>query len=322
MSAQPTDAPPPPHPLLEDGSLVVHVAGDARLRERVGPWLPRVTHAPPPGAAARAEIHVHAGAPADAPPAGPPAMEMAGVAGWVLGETVVFADAAGAVGARVDLAARRADVRVRVDGAPAGTVEVVSTLTMVSALLVTRLGRALVHAAAVLPPGGGAWLLAGGSFSGKTSTCVTLIRGGWNWLSDDQVVLGHAAGGVRVEGWPRRFNLDHGYAEGASQGVRSRVDPDRFGPGEWRGTAPLAGLLFPRVLGDHPTELVPLHPAGALGLLVRNAPWLLADAGGAPVVLPLLQQAARLPAYELRLGRDSYCDAKRLQSVLAPAVDP
>ncbi|HET7229623.1 MAG TPA: hypothetical protein VFJ16_06445 [Longimicrobium sp.] len=312
------------HALLEDGSLIVVSAG-ARAHDLVELWLPLVTRNAAmvtDGTDARAVIRVRAGEPPHAPPPGAPAMEMSGVGGWVTGdgETVVFADAAGAIGVTVDLAARRAEVCVRTDRDPPETVQVVSTLTMVSALLLTRLRRALVHAGAVLPPGGGAWLLAGGSFSGKTSTCVTLIRGGWGWLSDDHVVLGRMDGEIRVEGWPRRFNLDHGYASGASRGVRSRVDPEAFGPGAWQSTAPLAGLLFPRVEAGAPTALVPLHPAGALALLVRNAPWLLADARGAAPVLSLFQRAARLPAYELRLGADSYCNADRLQMVLGPVI--
>jgi hypothetical protein len=201
-------------------------------------------------------------------------------------------------------------------------VQVVATLTMVAALLLTRLQRALVHAGGVVSPAGGGWLLVGGSFSGKTTTCVNLIRAGWDWLSDDHVVLGSRAdGGVDAEGWPRRFNMDHGYAAGAPQGVRSRVDPGLFGPGRRRDVDRVAGLLFPRVDAALPTALLPLHPAEALSLLLRNTPWLLADAAGAGPVLGLLERTARLPAYELRLGQDSYCNPGALQTVLAPALE-
>jgi hypothetical protein len=98
------------------------------------------------------------------------------------------------------------------------------------------------------------------------------------------------------------------------------VDPEGFGPGRWCRAAPLAGLLFPRVEAELPTLAEPLHPAAALAQLVRHTPWLLADAGAAGPVLALLQGAARLPAWQLRLGRDSYRDVQRLQMALSPAV--
>jgi hypothetical protein len=311
-----------PCSLLGDDSLGFSASPD--VLPLVEPWLPLGVRRGTSGRAA-AVIHVQSGAPGIPLPAGKPAMEMCGVHGWVFRaeEEAVLCDLDGRIGARVDLAARRAFVWLRAGAGDAPpVVQVVATLTMAAALLLTRLQRALVHAAGVVAPGGGAWLLVGGSFSGKTTTCVNLIRGGWDWLSDDHVVLGSGAGGgVGAEGWPRRFNLDHGYAAGASRGLRSRVDPGGFGPGRRTNGAGVAGLLFPRVDAALPTGLSPLHPAEALALLLRNTPWLLADAGGAGPVLGLLERAARLPACELRLGQDSYCNPGALQTALAPALE-
>jgi hypothetical protein len=305
--------------LLADGSLAIEAAPE--VAAAVEGWLPRVPHTAPPAPGA-ARIHAAAGAPPPAP-AGAPVLELRSVGGWLCpGERVVLAEPGGRIGAGVDLAARRAEVRI-LAGETAETigVEIFATLTICAALLLTRLGRAMVHAAAVVAPDGRARLLAGGTFSGKTSTCVTLIRGGWDWLADDHVVLSRAGdGGIAVEGWPRRFNLDHGYASAASQGARGRVEPDGFGPGRWRRSAPMGGLLFPRVEAERPTAAAPLHPAGALSLLLRHAPWLLADRAAAGPVLDLFQQAARLPAHELRLGRDGYCNASTLQFVLAATI--
>ncbi|HEV7587128.1 MAG TPA: hypothetical protein VGO40_03265 [Longimicrobium sp.] len=306
--------------VVDDGSLVVRA--DRGAWPAVEPWVPLGARTVRAGSAA-ACIRVESAPPADAVPAGEPLLELRAVRGWLLpAERVLLAEPGGRIGGIVDLAGRRATVAIA-PGEDAGGlgVEVFATLTIAAALLLTRLERALVHAAAVVAPGGGAWLLAGGSFSGKTTTCVNLIRGGWDYLADDHVVLGpDGTGGIRVEGWPRRFNLDHGYPAGASLGVRSRVDPGGFGPGRRRPAAPLAGVLFPRVQAELPTALAPLPAAGALASLLRHAPWLLADAGAARPVLGLLERAARLPAYELRLGRDSYCDAVALQFALVGAI--
>jgi hypothetical protein len=307
--------------LLEDGSLSIEA--DRETWAAVEPWIPRVPRrdeAAVHDAAAR--IRVESALP-EPPPAGAPALELRSVGGWVLPSgAVALAEPGGRIGGTVDPAALRASLRL----APGETTDALATelsaaLTIAAALLLTRLGRALVHAAAVVAPDGRAWLLAGGTFSGKTTTCLNLIRAGWDYLADDHVVLHPGAGGgIRVEGWPRRFNLDHGYAGGASVGVRSRVDPTGFGPGHWRPTAPLAGLLFPRVEAERPTALAPLHPAAALALVLRHSPWLLADRAGAAPILALLERAARLPAHQLRLGRDCYCDTERLQIELSLVI--
>lgn len=301
--------------ILEDGTLAVEA--DEDVLPIAATWLPRVPTLPGDGAAAR--IHVRFGESADPPPPAKPEIELRTVGGWVMRDERVLLHEPGArIGGEVDLAAKSAEIWVRPgETAQSIELEVAATLTIASALLLTRLGRALVHAAAVVPPGGGgAWLLAGGTFSGKTTTCLTLVRAGWAWLADDAVILAPGDGGaIHVEGWPRRFNLDHGYAAGESAGVRSRVEPEAAIAARWRRSAPLAGLLFPRVEADQPTTLEPVHPAGALSLLLRHSPWILADAAGAPSVLALLQRAAQHPAHGLRLGRDSYCDASALQFV-------
>jgi len=131
-----------------------------------------------------------------------------------------------------------------------------------------------------------------------------------------------STGRLRVEGWPRQFNLDHGYAEGASRGVRGRVDPEGFGPGRWRRAAPLGGVLFPRVAAELPTAVAPVAAADALSRLLDQSPWLLADPGAAAAILALLGDTARTPRYELRLGGDCYRDPARLQQVLRPVLDP
>ncbi len=308
--------------LLEDGSLAL--AADAETWEVVEPWVPRVPPRPPTPGEARAWLRTRPGAPAFAVPDEEPALDLRGVLGWIRpsGEIVLHGPD-GRVSGVVDPSARDAEVRLGASPEEAGAsgVEVFAALTLAAAFLAGRLGRTLVHAGAVVAPDGRAWLLAGGTFSGKTTSCLNLIRGGWDYLADDHVVLGPGVdGAVAVEGWPRRFNLDLGYAAGESRGVRSRVDPDAFGPGRWRRCAPLGGVLFPRVEAASPTAAAPLHPAGALSGLLRQSPWLLADPGAARPVLALLDRAARHPAFELRLGADSYADPARLRAVVEAAT--
>jgi hypothetical protein len=256
-------------------------------------------------------------------PAGEPMVELLNVRGWgdAAAARVRLGTPDGALWGTVDLPRMRAAVAVRRGSAPpAGDLS--GALTICAALLLGRLGRALLHAAAVVAPGGGAWLLVGDSHSGKTSTCVNLIRAGWDWLADDQVVArtDESGAGVVVEGWPRRFTLDDGFAAGRSLGRRTPADPARFGPGRLRVSAPLAGVLLPRVRAGEPTRLERAHPAAALGQLIRQSPWLLADPHAAPGVLGLLRRMAETPVFSLALGAETYADPQLLQARVSEAV--
>lgn len=307
--------------LLEDGSLAVRAT--PAVWPSVAAWMPRIPPVEPRPEGVRAWIEVGGGGPAFGVPVAEPVLRLCSVAGWPgPAGRLLLCDAERRVSAVVDPAAGRAEVRLVPPETPteAYRVELFAGLTLAAALLLGQLRRTLVHAGAFVAPDGRAWLLVGGTFSGKTTTCVNLIRAGWDYLADDHVVLGADGEGVRVEGWPRRFNLDHGYARGTPQGVRSRAEPDAFGPGGWRRTAPLGGILLPRVDAGRPTLAEPASAGDALSALLQQSPWLLADPGVAATILSLLKRTAQLPAFRLRLGQDSYADPEQLRAVLAPVL--
>lgn len=186
--------------------------------------------------------------------------------------------------------------------------ELFSTLTLTSALLLGRLDYTLVHAGGAVAPDGRSWLLAGDAWSGKSTVCASLIAGGWNYLADDQIVLGTTGGEVWAEGWPRDFHLDRGWWDSEPDGRRRKVDPEELGPGKWQPAAPVGGVLLPELSPEEPTRLLSCAAADALTLLVRQSPWLLCDRKVAEPLLDLLIQTVRRPTYRLRLGRDAFGD--------------
>lgn len=301
-------------------SLLAH--GELRLRAEpalaplIESWLPLFA-SPAEGADdGAALLDLREGAAAGTRPETEPVFRFGTAAGWLRpdGGVQMFADG-GSVAGLVEPGRRRA----RLQSTGASETELHDQATVASALLVDGLGRALLHAAAAVGPGG-AWLVVGDSHAGKSTTCVTLVDGGWGYLSDDQVVLSGASGAVSVEGWPRRFHLDAPPPAGRSLWRRA-VDPRERWPGREHRSAPLAGLLFPRVEADSPTELTPLHPADALGRLIRAAPWLLmGPAAGASRLLALLGAAAAAPSFSLRLGTDTYRNPDALLRCLEPAT--
>ncbi|HEY0151894.1 MAG TPA: hypothetical protein VGB92_07850 [Longimicrobium sp.] len=304
--------------LLADGALGLRVAPS--LMGAAEEW---VYPLPPAGAmSVRALIEVVEGC-APPRPGGTPAVRAPGMEGWIEGERVVLVGAGGDVGGMVELDSLRARVEVAADAQESleGRLRVREALSISAALLLARQHRALLHGAAVVAPGGGAWVLVGDTHSGKTTTCANLVRAGHGYLADDQVVV-HAddAGALVATGLPRRFTLDDGFARGESLGVRSPVDPDElFGPGSRRASAPLAGVLFPRVEADEPTRTEPASAADALTRLLRNSPWLAADPVSARPLLALLARIARLPAHDVRLGRDTLDKPAHLAALLALA---
>jgi hypothetical protein len=303
--------------VLDDGSLGVRMSPE--LLPLVEAWLPRFASQGAAPAAVRGWIEVRSGPTRFEPPSEPPRFSLGSLSGWFdEGGKVLLSESGQRVSGVLDLEGMQARIRLAVSEAEGAELrlEIFGILSLAAALLLGRMGRTLVHAGAVVDASGAAWLLCGESFSGKTTTCLNLVRLGWDYLSDDNVLLEEADGKVWVEGWPRPFNLDYGYESGASQGVRRRVDPLDYGPGRWRSRAPLGGILFPRVLAALPTTLSRLRVVDALAGLLRQNPWLIGDREAAAPLLKLMTRAAGYPAYGLQLGTDSYRDAAVIQRLL------
>lgn len=307
-------------PLLADGSLRLEV--QPPLLPYVRRWLPLLPYHETPSRDDAAVIRVAAGDPARAgEPAGAPVLRLGAADAWVDDALArVTLRCTGGCAGSGSLADLRLELVVPRAGEPEVEAwDVFSMCTLGGALLLGRMHRALVHAAAIVAPDGGAWLLAGDTHAGKSTTCINLIEAGWRFVSDDHVILFRDADGrLCVEGWPRRFHLDEGWKDGSPVHRRGEVHPHERWPGRWLRTAPLAGLLFPRVDAARATELAPAAASTALAGLMRQSPWLLADRARAPEILSFLRAASERPAYTLRLGLDTYRDTGRLLEVLRP----
>ena len=302
--------------LVADGA--VRLALDRSLYPLAERWIPQGL-GEPRGMSARTTISVRASRAPLRRPTEPATLALDRVAAWVdQGRaTAVLRGAAPSSGGVLSLAAGRG--RMQVDpagGAQEAAGDLYSMLTISAALLLARLERALVHAAAVVAPDGHAWLLAGDARSGKSTTCATLASAGWGYVSDDQVVLAAREDGVEVEGWLRPFHLDRNGEGGEPTGERCEVAPAELGLAGWRRTARLAGVILPSVAAREATVLTPVPAADALAGLVRQSPWLLACRAAAPAVLALLGRAVERGAFSLRLGRDTYRDPARLAACL------
>lgn len=137
--------------------------------------------------------------------------------------------------------------------------------------LLTRLfcskltGLLQLHAAAVADDAGRAWLICGPSRAGKTSLALSLMLEGWNWLTDELVLVDEAAP-TRLKGFKRNFNLKEPswplFPEtdqlphrreswsGHHQANIRFIDPEALKPDSFVPEADLAGILLPAYSED------------------------------------------------------------------------
>ncbi len=308
--------------LTADGALALQAPQS--LLPALGTWLPRGTKPSARGRRPRARIVIRLARPRlpQRAPQSKPTICFDQVRGWIApdaGRALLIAR--GALRATLLLPRHSAQIVLPREPSAAAVQDLPVLVHVASALLLSRLGRALVHGGAVVPPQGGAWLLVGDARSGKSTTTATLIAHGWNYVSDDQVVLKRSTRTRRLtaEGWPRDFHLDTGWVTGTSHGRRIAVDPRTLGHGRHQRQAPLAGALFLTIKPETPTALQPLSPAEAFSLLLRQSPWLMADPAAARQVVHLLEDASRLPARRLELGHDALRNGRLLAHLITGA---
>ncbi|MGO8871771.1 MAG: hypothetical protein ACLQPH_10295 [Acidimicrobiales bacterium] len=207
-------------------------------------------------------------------------------------------------------------IRIVVTGTdPADRVTAAHPLLTVALLeTVTRFGVFPLHAACLSLDGRGV-LVPGSSGSGKSTLSVTLVRAGFEFLSDDTVFLtGHAAS-IRVSGFPDEVDVtghtvsmfpELSYLAGTPlrpgrEKYSFRVE-DVFGVSAVRHCEPVA-LVFPRVGGRPSPLLEPLAPAEALFELTPNL--LLTEPVATQAHLDMVGGLVRgVPSYAFRPGPD------------------
>jgi hypothetical protein len=170
-----------------------------------------------------------------------------------------------------------------------------------------------IHAGAVARDGVG-FLLPGGSGSGKTSLCLTLMRAGFRYLTDDFVFL-KADDALRCVPVFRTFNVDASWASRfpelsflrdvppLPQGKRM-FNPERCYPGSHAASARPAVLVFPTIVTHPDSEVRRLSKREAFCRLLPQAR-LSADACTAEAHVRILETLVRdSDSYELRHGHD------------------
>jgi hypothetical protein len=214
---------------------------------------------------------------------------------------------------RVDPAAGHASIWFA--SAPNAAHELVPGLVSLALLeLASHRGFFGLHAAAVARDGAG-YLLPGASGSGKTSLCLTLVREGFHYLTDDFILMTAGARDLRCVPFFRTSNLDAAWAERFPElsfihdlpplvhGKRM-VDLERCYPGSHVAAVRPTCLLFPTIVADADSTVRPITRRDALVRLLPESR-LSADVRTATAHVRTLERLVRqCAAFELRHGRD------------------
>lgn len=186
-----------------------------------------------------------------------------------------------------------------------------------------------LHGAAVVRKGVGV-LIIGPPGSGKSTLAVGLIRRGWNFLSDDALLLRENSNRIETLAFRRNFYVNADAAPNYADLPLGDEVPDSYGgmkrnlrieeaySEQFVEKCNPTVLLFSRIVPNGQTALIPCDRITALkNLLAQSGPQLFDQNSMGPhleLLTRLLRQSA---SYELQAGLDLYHDPGTLTQLLA-----
>jgi hypothetical protein len=193
--------------------------------------------------------------------------------------------------------------------------------------------RGLYHVhAAGLARGERGVLLPGDTGAGKSTLTVSLIRAGWDYLSDDALLLRAGPVGVEALAVPDEFHLDPALAERFPElavlaGREAYNDGPRraFRPEEVYARPPVPGclpslLLFPQIAHGG-TRAEAMTPSQALAALIRTSALVLLDERvAAPHLEALRRLVSQCRCYRLYHGPDALEDPELVPRLVEQLV--
>ena len=189
----------------------------------------------------------------------------------------------------------------------------------VAMVAMRRCGLYELHSAGVVDPDGKGVLVVGPSGSGKSNLAAQLAAAGWQYLSDDSVLLCSRDGIVQAHALRRMFALtDEIFSAAvipASDSIevtiapfdpgKKRFEPAQIFPGRFVKSCTPVKVLFSRLAEGASSRLRLLNRADTMARLLRMCPWACYDKPTAAAHLEVLAHLARqADGYELLAGSD------------------
>jgi len=206
-------------------------------------------------------------------------------------------------------------------------------ITFSLVILLRYKGWFALHTAALARDGRGLLLVAQ-SDSGKSTATLNLVRQGWDYLSDDTVLLHAEEDCTRAHSFRRNFCVDsdattlfpelgrRDWPASLSDATKWQVDIDTLFPGQYVPTAVPRVLILPEIAGESKSRVEPVDAKTVLGQLIdQGALFLTPDPAVArrqlSIFRRLIQQSQ---AYRMHAGRDLLDKPRRTHELLAPLL--
>jgi hypothetical protein len=188
-----------------------------------------------------------------------------------------------------------------------------------------RCGLFELHSAGVVTPDGAGVLIIGPSGSGKSTFATQLAAAGWDYLSDDTLLLYRESEVVHACALRRVFALrDETFSVSRIGDLKSlttetapfdplkkRFDPRSVFPARFREACEPRTLLFSQVTQEPKTRTRPLSRSETMAQLIRMCPWACYDKPSAQTHLNVLAALARQArGFELLAGTDLFGNAE------------
>src|SRR5690242_20651559 len=186
-------------------------------------------------------------------------------------------------------------VRVSVFTRGANDVELGRVTSFAVCAALRRVGLFELHAAGVVAPDTrDGVLIVGASGSGKSTLTLELVKSGWGYLSDDELLLNVAGEEVEARGFRSFFALAPASAAtvGPTRFKTSFEPASMFAAPAVTSVAPRF-VLFTSISGLQETRVFALDQKETMARLIRACPWATYDTAVAGPYLQLLSHLAR-----------------------------
>jgi hypothetical protein len=172
-------------------------------------------------------------------------------------------------------------------------------------------------------------LFVGSSGSGKSTLSLSLIRRGWGYLSDDVILIKHHPDGVGAIAFQRGFSFDLNLANHYPElnkplesfclnGQKRFLDIDFIYPDRFKYSCFPNVLIFPNIVSQEKSQLIPIDRAKALILLIENSGGIMVDKEMVVKQMGVLKRLVyQTSSYQLLAGRDLYEEPERIYEIIS-----
>jgi hypothetical protein len=200
-----------------------------------------------------------------------------------------------------------------------------------------RAGMYQFHAGGVIAPERpGGILLVGDSGSGKSTLTATLVGSGWQFVSDDNLLLRDTQSGIVAWALRRYFTFDEttlsackllqfetaigGRVPGGADKIRfyaRRAFPENFVESVHPDV-----ILFPEICSEARSRIERFKQGNALARLIRQCPWATCDTAAAPDHLRALANLVKQTrSYSFFAGRDVFENPPAIANLIRQQID-